>query len=59
MGFGNGLCIDNTIYSEFKPYLDEKVKAYLDSHDGDKSLEYAAIFDTWESALEEYLSRRN
>jgi hypothetical protein len=59
MGFGNGLCIDNTIYDEFKPYLDEKVKAYLDSHNGDKSLEYAAIFDTWESALEEYLSRRN
>ena len=57
MGFGNGLCVDNTIYDEFKPYLDEKVKAYLDSHNGDKSLEYAAIFDTWESALEEYLSR--
>ena len=57
MGFGNGLCVDNTIYDEFKPYLDRKVKTYLDSHDGDKSLEYAAIFDTWESALEEYLSK--
>ena len=25
MGFGNGLSIDNSIYSEFEPYLNNKV----------------------------------
>ena len=51
MGFGNGLSIDNSIYKEFKPYLDKKVEEYLESKEDKESMKYAAIFDTWEEAF--------
>ena len=50
MGFGNGLCVDNSIYNEFKPYLDEEVEEYLQDKENKESLKYAAIFNTWEEA---------
>ena len=53
MGFGNGLSIDHSIYSEFEPYLNDLVEKYLKERtDLDKeSLKYAAIFDVWEDAF--------
>ncbi len=51
MGFGNGLCVDNSIYSEYKPYLDTLVKKYLDEHNNDDSLKYAAVCNLWENAF--------
>ena len=53
MGFGNGLCVDNLVYEEYKKYLDEDVKDYLTScsRDNKEDLEYAAIFNTWKKSL--------
>ena len=53
MGFGNGLSIDNSIYGEFEPYLNDLVEKYLkDSSDEEKkTLKYATIFNAWEEAL--------
>ena len=53
MGFGNGLSIDNSIYNEFVPYLNNRTEKYLErKSSGDKeSLQYAAIFDVWENAF--------
>ncbi len=49
MGFGNGLSIDNSIYEEYKTYLEEAVKKYLENHPGE--MEYVAIYSTWEIAF--------
>ena len=51
MGFGNGLSIDNSIYEEFEPYLNEKVQEYLKGKEDQDSLKYAAIFNTWQAAF--------
>lgn len=53
MGFGNGLCVDNSIYDDFEPYLNKLVKEYLEKRNDDdkESLKYAAIFDVWEKAF--------
>ncbi len=53
MGFGNGLCIDNSIYGEFEPYLNKKIDEYLkDSLEEEKdNLMYAAIFNVWKNAI--------
>lgn len=58
MGFGNGLSVDNSVYNDFKPYLDEKVKEYLKSYSNEdkKNLQYAAIFNVWEEALLKMIS---
>ena len=51
MGFGNGLSVDNSIYDDFKPYLDKVLEEYLkDKEDKDKLI-YAAIFSTWKKAV--------
>lgn len=53
MGFGNGLSVDNSIYNEFEPYLNNLVDKYLeDSKDEEKEgLKYAAIYNVWEKAF--------
>lgn len=51
MGFGNGLSVDNSIYDQYKPYLDEKVKEYLEPEKDKESLKYAAIYNTWRNAF--------
>lgn len=53
MGFGNGLNIDNSIYDEFKPYLDIEVEKNLSKYnDKEKEeMQYAAIFNVWEKAF--------
>ncbi len=53
MGFGNGLCVDHSIYQDYEPYLKKKVEEYLEgSSEGEKeSLKYAAIYNVWIQAL--------
>jgi hypothetical protein len=53
MGFGNGLCVDNSIYSEFEPYLYKLVEEQLEkSGEGDReNLRYSVIFNSWEQAF--------
>ena len=51
MGFGNGLSIDNSIYEEYKPYLDKLVEEYLEKEEDKEKLMYAAIFITWKKAV--------
>ncbi len=55
MGFGNGLSVDNFIYDEFEPYLNNLVEKYLKKYSEDerKNYIYAAIFNVWENALME------
>ncbi len=45
MGFGNGLCIDSSIYNEFKEYLDMNLK---DIPEEDRC---GIIFNNWEMAF--------
>lgn len=58
MGFGNGLCVDNSIYDEFKPFLDKKVQEYLEDKRDKESLKYAAIFNVWKNAFIEMVNNR-
>ena len=51
MGFGNGLSVDNSIFSLFKPYLDGRIQEYLKNKEQSDDLMYAAIFNTWEDAF--------
>ena len=52
MGFGNGLSVDNSIYSEFEPYLNKLVEKELEKYQDDKeSYRYSAIYTNWEIAL--------
>ena len=55
MGFGNGLCVDNSIYSEFEPYLNNSLEKYLEGKNEEEreSLLYAAIFNVWKQAVVE------
>jgi len=53
MGFGNGLSIDNSIYSEFEPYLNDLVRKSLEGRNNKEkeSLKYAIIYNVWEKAF--------
>ena len=51
MGFGNGLCIDNSIYNEYEPYLNEEVEKYLENSEDKESLKYAAVYNVWKKAF--------
>ena len=53
MGFGNGLSIDNTIYDEYKPYLDEEVEKYFNKNNDkeNEDMQYAAVYNVWDRAL--------
>lgn len=59
MGFGNGLSIDNSIYSEFKPFLDKRVEEYLEKEKDKESLKYAAIFNVWKLAFLDMINNKN
>ena len=50
MDFGNGLSIDNTIYKEFEPYLNNLVKKKLEKNK-DESHESGLIYNLWEQAF--------
>ncbi len=60
MGFGNGLCVDHSIYREYEPYLKKKVEEYLENCEEEKraELQYAAIFNVWEDALAEMINAK-
>lgn len=58
MGFGNGLSVDNSIYDEFKTYLDEKVEEYIKDKEDKESLKYAAIFNVWEEAFRNMVNNK-
>ena len=51
MGFGNGLSVDNSIFDQFKPYLDEAVEEYLKDEEDKENLKNAAMFNVWEDAF--------
>ena len=51
MGFGNGLCVDNSIYGKYKPYLEEVLEKNLQQYDDKEGMKYAVIFSVWEEAL--------
>ena len=53
MGFGNGLCVDKSIYSEFEPYLNNLVREHLKGKEDREDLRYGAIFDVWKKAVVE------
>lgn len=61
MGFGNGLCIDNSIYKKYEPILNKIVEEDLkDKTEEEKeSLKYATIFNTWQKAIVEMIKERN
>ena len=61
MGFGNGLNIDNSIYEEYKLYLDEEVKKNLEKYSDEEkeTMQYAAIFNVWEEALIKMANDKN
>ena len=59
MGFGNGLSVDNSIFNEYKPYLDEKVEKYLEEKEDKESLKFAAIINSWESAFINMIKNKN
>ena len=61
MGFGNGLCIDNSIYKKYKPILNKIVEESLkDKTEEEKeSLKYATIFNSWQKAIVEMIKERN
>ncbi len=46
MGFGNGLCIDKSIYNQYKPYLDKIVEK-----EDKESMNYSIIFNSWQEAF--------
>ena len=53
MGFGNGLSVDNSIYKDFEPYLNNRVEKYLEKKNTNdrESLQYAAVFNVWDDAF--------
>ena len=59
MGYGNGLCVDNRIYDDFKPFLDEKVNGYLSDKEDKESLKYVAIYMVWEDAFNNMIEKED
>ena len=57
MGFGNGLCVDNSIYKVFKSHLDDKVNEYLNGNKDDENSNYSIIFIVWMSAFKKMLNK--
>ena len=49
MGFGNGLCVDNSIYDIFEPYLNKLVEDYL--QESSEEEKYNVRFRVWKKAL--------
>ena len=60
MGFGNGLSVDNSIYHEFEPYLNELLEDYLkNSEEKTEDLKYRATFNLWGKALINMINSNN
>ncbi len=58
MGFGNGLCVDNRVYPDFKPYLDKKLEKYFENKTAEEKerMQYSAIYSVWKKALNEMIN---
>ncbi len=57
MGYGNGLCVDNRIYDDFKPFIDKLVNEYLSDKEDKESLKYAAIKRVWMDAFNNMIEK--
>jgi len=55
LGFGNGLSIDNSIFNEYEPYLEEAIKVRMEeknySEEDKIKFKYSTIFNVWDEAL--------
>lgn len=53
MGFGNGLSVDNSIYEEYKTFLDEAVRKNLEKYSEEerKKMKNATVFNVWDNAV--------
>ncbi len=53
MGFGNGLCVDKSIYEEYEPYLNKIVEEQLEksSVEDRESHRKSIIFISWKQAF--------
>ena len=60
MGFGNGLCVDYSIYDEFEPYLKRQIESYLENkkEEEKESLKYAATFNVWKKAAKQMIKEK-
>ena len=58
MGFGNGLYVDNTIYNEYKPFLEKRVEQELKDESDKESLKYVTIYDVWMAAFEDMINNK-
>ena len=56
MGFGNGLCVDKSVYDEYHPYLLEQVKKHETySEEDGKDYNICLNYPSWIPALEKML----
>ncbi|MBR1413663.1 MAG: hypothetical protein IJ574_03230 [Bacilli bacterium] len=51
MGFGNGLCVDKTIFDKYYRYLIEEVKKVTKEIDKDNNYDFCLNYSCWEQAL--------
>ena len=60
MGFDNGLNIDNSIYDNFKPFLDKRIEKYLEkySEEEKENYKYAAVMNVWSKVLTDMVNER-
>ena len=54
MGFGNGLCVDKSIYSKYEPYLKEEVKRIKEEENKLKE-DPSMYYSVWETALKKMI----
>lgn len=57
MGFGNGLCVDKTIYQKYDVYLLDEVNKIKDKNKEEKEKPYM-YYSSWEMALETMLNNK-
>jgi hypothetical protein len=57
MGFGNGLCVDKSLYDIFKLELEHQIRLKKELHE--YSDEYSTIYNSWEEVVEKMARRHN
>lgn len=57
MGFGNGLCVDKTIYQEYEPYLLDEVERMKEKNKEAEVKSYM-YYSSWKVALEIMLNNK-
>ena len=56
MGFGNGLCVDKSIYKEYYPYLINEIKKKEPTIDENKEYDPSINYTVWDIALTKMLT---